>query len=657
MANRSWYRAHFYDHPKLQEKAPEAYADGHRDKVKVWCRLCFDHRVLAEVARDQIWGLPQVKEEVRWLQARGTTLLVHLRDCQFQPGPVRDWARVEHERTNLSPRRKQIVNIDAELPTQYIQSLQWGLFPWVPARVPSFSQISILYPTEVQSYQDHAIAACHGHEATLECDGWSGVNHHHLLAFMIAVLCKVYTICVTDTTNQVKNADNLLEMLCQVIYIVAVTSDCSGESRSARKRLLQERPDLVAPDCYAHQINLVVGDYFKSSQWFFQYADMANDLIAWLRSQTFLLALLQQIQIENYHGRTLAIIHANHLKPLAIAANVTQAAHCWLDQVLLTFGLLVMQYQGMQDPDDKLVADVVISSLERRWGKADQDVFIAAVILNPFHKIKPFQKLTIFTNARLFMLMSRLWKCFYAVDVPLAFNKELMEYMNNAASIGAAAHLKGESPNPLDVWQGFSFSRSELSPLSKLAHQILSICANSASCECLFSTFELKMHLRDEHIQNDAVSQCLKRHFGGPRPSQEAATTDQAPSVPPNTPGVVPAAAEQSSGLSGAASDPELEHGEANTLANISTTLSQMVEEDEDQDDVSTPSQISQSLRELFDFSVQYWVDAHTLKPRRTLDDELELYQLLDMDADGEVDGEVGGEFALDDAAGAVLTM
>ncbi|KZT28657.1 hypothetical protein NEOLEDRAFT_1175520 [Neolentinus lepideus HHB14362 ss-1] len=285
----------------------------------------------------------------------------------------------------------------------------------------------------------------------------------------------------------------------------------------------------------------------------------------------------------------------NHLKPLPFAANVTQAAHCWLDQVLLKFGLLVMQYQGMRDPDDKLVADVIISSLEQRWGKADQDVFIAAVILNPFHKIKPLQKLTIFTNACLFMLMSRLWKHFYAVNVPLAFNKELMEYMNNAgmhmdmddyaASIDAAVHLKGESPNPLNVWQGFSFSGSELSPPSKLAHQILSICANSASCEHLFSTFgliltklqnrmgkktmlslaELKMHLQDEHIQNDAVSQCLKHHFGGPRPSQEAATTDQAPSVPPNTSGVVPAAAEQSSGLSGTASDPELEHGEANT--------------------------------------------------------------------------------------------
>lgn len=37
-----------------------------------------------------------------------------------------------------------------------------------------------------------------------------------------------------------------------------------------------------------------------------------------------------------------------HLDPLAVAANITQASFCRLDEVLLTFGYLVMQYQQMQ---------------------------------------------------------------------------------------------------------------------------------------------------------------------------------------------------------------------------------------------------------------------------------------------------------------------
>ena len=38
--------------------------------------------------------------------------------------------------------------------------------------------------------------------------------------------------------------------------VIAVTSDCGGESRAARARLIRERPDLVAPDCYAHQVSI-----------------------------------------------------------------------------------------------------------------------------------------------------------------------------------------------------------------------------------------------------------------------------------------------------------------------------------------------------------------------------------------------------------------
>jgi hypothetical protein len=36
--------------------------------------------------------------------------------------------------------------------------------------------------------------------------------------------------------------------------VVAITSDASGESRAARKRLVDEFPWLVAPDCFAHQV-------------------------------------------------------------------------------------------------------------------------------------------------------------------------------------------------------------------------------------------------------------------------------------------------------------------------------------------------------------------------------------------------------------------
>ena len=36
-----------------------------------------------------------------------------------------------------------------------------------------------------------------------------------------------------------------------------------------------------------------------------------------------------------------------HLEPLAVAANVTQSAFCRLDEVLLTFGALMMNYKDL----------------------------------------------------------------------------------------------------------------------------------------------------------------------------------------------------------------------------------------------------------------------------------------------------------------------
>lgn len=38
------------------------------------------------------------------------------------------------------------------------------------------------------------------------------------------------------------------------VSIIAITSDASGESRAARKSILQDFPWLVMPDCYAHQV-------------------------------------------------------------------------------------------------------------------------------------------------------------------------------------------------------------------------------------------------------------------------------------------------------------------------------------------------------------------------------------------------------------------
>jgi hypothetical protein len=38
------------------------------------------------------------------------------------------------------------------------------------------------------------------------------------------------------------------------VTVIAFTADASGESRKARKMLVQAIPRIIAPDCYAHQV-------------------------------------------------------------------------------------------------------------------------------------------------------------------------------------------------------------------------------------------------------------------------------------------------------------------------------------------------------------------------------------------------------------------
>ena len=230
------------------------------------------------------------------------------------------------------------------------------------------------------------------------------------------------------------------------------------------------------------KVNLIVGDYFKVETVYVVYSKMACELIGWLRSKTYILAQLREVQIRS-GKKAVAVIRAmltrwtahylafkrllelqhppqalvnhdamapsnqlilnplggttankrkaremiaiiensgfwhslirydlfllkndwqspicfwyrlkTHLEPLARAANVAQAAFCRLDQILLTFGSLFIYYREIKakDPANDLGCTAILNSIEKRWAKSDQDIFIAAIILNPFVKTAAF---------------------------------------------------------------------------------------------------------------------------------------------------------------------------------------------------------------------------------------------------------------------------
>ncbi|KAG1726524.1 uncharacterized protein EDB91DRAFT_1016780, partial [Suillus paluster] len=149
----------------------------------------------------------------------------------------------------------------------------------------------------------------------------------------------------------------------------------------------------------------------------------------------------------------------------------------------------------------------IIDSLEKRWSKCDQDVFLASVVLNPLYRIKPFARLRKFTNTGLITLFVKLWGRFFPNTPSDEFRKELLEYLEGHGDYGkefinwvdlvrSAAERK--HPDPLKMYDSIHFQDVEPTPLQKFAQQIFSICANSASCERLFSLFGTvltKLHL------------------------------------------------------------------------------------------------------------------------------------------------------------------
>ncbi|KAF8890537.1 hypothetical protein CPB84DRAFT_1683533, partial [Gymnopilus junonius] len=221
-----------------------------------------------------------------------------------------------------------------------------------------------------------------------------------------------------------------------------------------------------------------------------------------------------------------------HLCPLGIAANVIQAAFCRLDTVLVMFGFLYYTYSNMKDADDITGCTAILESLEKRWLKMDQEVFIAAVILNPVYQLKPFSRIQYLNVASIIGLMTCLYICFEQKPPPDKFIMDLKDYLAKVKSFNNidlmvnsemnTAENENQILDPLTILMTYGFPGHPDMPFIAFAKHILSISANSASCECLFSLLrnlltklqnhldlktltnlaEAKMHIHNEHLQS-----------------------------------------------------------------------------------------------------------------------------------------------------------
>lgn len=82
---------------------------------------------------------------------------------------------------------------------------------------------------------------------------------------------QVYTLGVVDISAERKTAENLkvhmkdkfLELEKAGAVPVGGCTDGSGECKKAKRLLARERPELVLPDCYSHQVTKPLGFHLE----------------------------------------------------------------------------------------------------------------------------------------------------------------------------------------------------------------------------------------------------------------------------------------------------------------------------------------------------------------------------------------------------------
>ncbi|EKM52734.1 uncharacterized protein PHACADRAFT_198783 [Phanerochaete carnosa HHB-10118-sp] len=465
----------------------------------------------------------------------------------------------------------------ANLPHRWVENPEWATFvaKFIPgAKLFSRNKLTktlILQELErvwglaQKNLKDLKVA-----EGTFQLDGWTGGNYHHFLGFMFTAGSKVFAARLKDTSCKRKTAEKLLAHVRAEfarteetwnIKLVALVSDNSGESLAMRKALQLERPDLI----------IMHAKFLEASA-------EADQVIRWLRSKTQVLAILRKVQEEQGVSSPLTVIRAvltcwishylayrclldlknwitqvvsqdrGRVKAGQETANILQSTSSRLDHVALVFGTLFLRFTNLAEDkdanaDEEEICRAVCDSLNKRWLDSDQDILVAAVILNPHTRAAPLKS---FWHADIIMLLARIWKRLFSSDtVPPAFYNEVKEYISDTGTYADMPNLAASlrNPNdldhsaaPLEVWKLFMTASGPVSPLQRLAERIFSVCPNVAPVERFFSLLkrimtpscsrltgtnlmnsaELSLHIMQEYESGGALAtrlQWRERHF------------------------------------------------------------------------------------------------------------------------------------------------
>ncbi|KAI0042981.1 hypothetical protein FA95DRAFT_1575398 [Auriscalpium vulgare] len=219
-----------------------------------------------------------------------------------------------------------------------------------------------------------------------------------------------------------------------------------------------------------------------------------------------------------------------HLKPLAMAASIVNMPNsCSPDRVLITLHWLSYQYFEMRinNPTDNHIP-LIISAIDSVWASCDQDLYIAALGLHPFHKTEEDHELQLVSNTEFRNICIRLYPRLMGEAPPAKFFQDLdawifpvydgmarrevdeIELLRAPSKFAhRSAKLQGKYPDALRIYD-IAYRRHEpLSAFQRFTYRVLSVPAIAVPfTDATFDALSAQLY---PFIRRGEMSEILKR--------------------------------------------------------------------------------------------------------------------------------------------------
>lgn len=92
------------------------------------------------------------------------------------------------------------------------------------------------------------------------------------------------------------------------LEVIGICGDASRDEHKARALVLKANPHLLIADCWAHQIQLILGDYISANADIADTIDQAVMVVKWFLSHLYALGIFNEEQKEIPGSKPLSLI-------------------------------------------------------------------------------------------------------------------------------------------------------------------------------------------------------------------------------------------------------------------------------------------------------------------------------------------------------------